>query len=358
MAAPAEGPVGLPPRPFVLQWHLTERCNLRCRHCYQEGYLGPELALPELLSIVEQFTALLDRIERERAPRAVRGHINLTGGEPFARDDLFELLDALARLRDRFSYAILTNGTQIDSATARRLRPLGPKFVQVSIEGDAPTNDAVRGQGVFDRTLAALEHLSHEGIPTIVAFTAHRGNLGEFGHVVRTACRLRVAKVWADRLIPCGQGGALDNGLLDPDETRQLFEAMHAARREAGRRLSRTEVSLGRALQFLVGGGTPYRCVAGENLVAVQPNGDLLPCRRLPIPVGNLTTARLTDLYYQSELFQALRRHRVSEGCVDCRFARQCRGGLRCLAYAVTGDPFQADPGCWLARQPHAAAVT
>jgi radical SAM protein with 4Fe4S-binding SPASM domain len=342
----------------VLQWHLTERCNLRCRHCYQDGYLGPELALPGLLAIVEQFTALLERIERERAPRAVRGHINLTGGEPFARDDLFELLDVLARGHERFSYAILTNGTQIDAATARRLRPLGPKFVQVSIEGDAPANDAVRGVGVFDRTLAALEHLNREGIPTVVAFTAHRGNLGEFGSVARAAGRLRVAKVWADRLIPCGQGGALGDALLDPDQTRELFEAMHAARREAGRRLSRTEVSLGRALQFLVGGGTPYRCVAGEDLVAVQPNGDLLPCRRLPIPVGNLTTAPLTELYYQSEVFRALRRHRVSEGCEDCRFARQCRGGLRCLAYAMTGDPFQVDPGCWLAHRPRAAAVT
>jgi radical SAM protein with 4Fe4S-binding SPASM domain len=346
-----------PLRPFVLQWHLTERCNLRCRHCYQERFMGEELALPALVEIVGQFATLLARIERERAPEPVRGHINLTGGEPFVRDDLFDLLDVLAAHRARFGFAILSNGTLIDAEIAQRLRPLGPRFVQVSVEGSGPANDAVRGEGVLDRTVAALDHLHRAGIPTVVASTVHRGNLAEFGHVARLACDHHAAKVWADRLIPCGRGAALGDGLT-PEETRALFEGMRAARRAASARASRTDVSLGRALQFLVGGGTPYRCVAGEDLVTVQPNGDLLPCRRLPIPVGNLTKTPLTDLYYGSELFQALRAHRVSRGCEDCRFARRCRGGLRCLAYAVTGDLFQADPGCWLARAPAGAEMT
>ena len=81
--------------------------------------------------------------------------------------------------------------------------------------------------------------------------------------------------------------------------------------------------------------------------MTVQPNGDLLPCRRLPIPVGNLMKTSLVDLYYDSELFRALRAHRVSEGCQSCAYSAQCRGGLRCLSFAVTGDPFQGDPGCW-----------
>jgi radical SAM protein with 4Fe4S-binding SPASM domain len=104
-----------------------------------------------------------------------------------------------------------------------------------------------------------------------------------------------------------------------------------------------------RALQFLEG-GHPYQCTAGDRLITVQPNGDLYPCRRMPIRTGNLLETPLVDLYQKSPLFRALRdRDRTSKGCQGCLFSGLCRGGLKCLSYAVTGDPFVADPGCWLA---------
>jgi radical SAM protein with 4Fe4S-binding SPASM domain len=85
-------------------------------------------------------------------------------------------------------------------------------------------------------------------------------------------------------------------------------------------------------------------------LLTVQANGDLYPCRRMPIKVGNLLEKPLAQLYYENDLFQALRGpDRISESCNECSFIAKCRGGLRCLSYAVTGDPFQADPGCWIA---------
>ncbi len=340
-----------PRRRFVLQWHVTERCNLRCRHCYQEGYAGPELALADLRSIVGQFTTLLEHLERQASPGLLQGHINVTGGEPFVREDFLDLLQLFAASRPRFSYAILTNGTLIDASMARRLRALQPTFVQISIEGLAATNDAVRGRGVLDRAVTALACLRREGVPTVVSFTAHGANFREFPGVARLASEQGVTRIWADRVVPCGRGSGLAGTMLAPEATREFFELMRSARDEAARHYSRTEVSLGRALQFLAGGGTPYRCVAGEDLVTVLPNGDLCPCRRMPIPVGNLMETSLSELYFGSDVFRSLRSHRVSDGCEDCRFSRRCRGGLRCLAYAVTGDPFRPDPGCWLATR-------
>ena len=63
--------------------------------------------------------------------------------------------------------------------------------------------------------------------------------------------------------------------------------------------------------------------------------------------VGSGVYYIVVESYYGDELFRSLRNHRVSKGCEDCSFARKCRGGLRCLSYALTGDPFTADPGCW-----------
>jgi radical SAM protein with 4Fe4S-binding SPASM domain len=76
-----------------------------------------------------------------------------------------------------------------------------------------------------------------------------------------------------------------------------------------------------------------------------------IPCRRLPIRAGNLLDTPL-EVLYQCDLFRALRdRTQVCQGCEGCLYAHLCGGGLHCLAYAVTGSIFHADPGCWQARK-------
>jgi radical SAM protein with 4Fe4S-binding SPASM domain len=147
-----------------------------------------------------------------------------------------------------------------------------------------------------------------------------------------------------------GNGAALSEQVLTPDETLEFFNIMHRARAEATCSwFGRTEIAMQRALQFLVSGGKPYHCAAGDSLITVQPNGEIYPCRRMPISVGNLMETPLIDLYYKNDLFLALRdRSRITDGCQSCSYTRICRGGLKCLSYAVSGDPFKADPGCWL----------
>jgi radical SAM protein with 4Fe4S-binding SPASM domain len=233
---------------------------------------------------------------------------------------------------------------------ARRLRQLGPSYVQVSNDGAQTTHDGLRGPGDFERTVAAVRRLVRAGVPTVISFTAHRPNYGEFLEVARLGRRLGVTRVWADRLIPVGRGAAIET--LRPEETRDLFRLMRRARQEAPRGwFRRTRIPMHRALQFLEG-GRPYQCTAGDTLITVQPNGDVYPCRRLPIRVGNLVETPLAEVHRDSPLLHSLRdRSRVSRGCEGCRHEPVCRGGLRCLAYAVTGDPFQADPGCWLAAR-------
>jgi radical SAM protein with 4Fe4S-binding SPASM domain len=339
------------PNALLLQWHITDRCNLRCAHCYQESYTGEELEFRDLLHILDQFRELLDRWQCGGGQR-VRGHVTVTGGEPFVRSDFPDLLEVLAARRDRCTFAILTNGSFIDASLARQLQRLAPAFVQVSIEGVPESHDRVRGSGSFARTVAAIQTLVRHGIRTFVSFTAHRGNFREFGEVARVGRQLGVTRVWADRLIPHGSGSGLTDHILTPEETREFFGIMYQARIEASRKwFSPTEIAMHRAVQFLLAGGTPYHCAAGDTLITVMPNGDVFPCRRMPIRVGNTLETPLVEIYYGNDLLCALRdRNRISQGCEDCCYAGLCRGGLKCLSYAVNEDPFKADPGCWLAK--------
>ncbi|MCP4353630.1 MAG: radical SAM protein [Desulfobacterales bacterium] len=339
------------PRNILLQWHITERCNLRCSHCYQESYQGKELNFSELLSILEQFREFLKAPCVNGNP-PIKGHITVTGGEPFVRKDFPDLLNVFAEHQQEFSFAVLTNGTLIDAAMARHLAELNPRFVQVSIEGSQKTHDLIRGRGNFERTATAVKHLVQAGIRTLISFTAHRGNFREFPQVARLGRRLKVFRVWADRLIPSGSGAELQNQVLSPDETREFFEIMLKERKAAQRTwFGNTEIAMQRALQFLMSNSNPYFCTAGNTLVTIQPDGELYPCRRMPISVGNVLETSLDKLYNHSSLFRKLRNQKQYDPrCQDCSYAKKCRGGLKCLSYAITGDPFKADPGCWHIR--------
>lgn len=335
------------PRRILLQWHITDRCNLRCRHCYQQSYDGDELPLPELLAIHSQLVAMIDAWNAPSTRGKTLSQVTITGGEPFLRHDVFDLMAALVAHPASRRFALLTNGTLIDDATARRLSKLRPSFVQVSIEGTRATHDAIRGQGAYDDGVRGLKRLIDCGVKTLVSFSAHRDNYRDFADVARMAADLGVARVWCDRAIPGTNGGKPTIESLSPLETRDLFERLLEARRAAKRTGGRTEIAMHRALQFLVGGGTPYRCTAGDGLLALLPNGDLLPCRRLPLCAGNVLETSLETLYQHNAVLRSLREHRLPDDCRACLYGNTCSGGLRCLAYAATGDVQGFDPGCW-----------
>lgn len=329
------------PQRLLLQWHITHRCNLRCAHCYQDSYAGGDTPMATMLDILEQYRAFI-------AAAGIRGHITVTGGEPFVHADLMALLEIFAQQAKEYSFAILSNGYFITPSIAQQLKTWGIGFVQVSLEGGKSSHDAIRGEGDFERTCASIKLLKQAGVKTLVSFTAHRANFREFAEVSRIARRLGVDKVWSDRFIPADKNSVIQP--LTPAET-EAYSALIARERQRLkiRWFNKTEIAGQRALQFLHSGGQPYRCSAADSLITIMPNGDLYPCRRLPILAGNVLQTPLTQLY-DDELFQSLRTPReAAPGCASCLYKHLCNGGLKCLSYATSGSPHTADPGCWLA---------
>jgi radical SAM protein with 4Fe4S-binding SPASM domain len=351
------------PQYFQMQWHLTEHCNLRCSHCYQNSYKNNDLPLHLLRIILKRFVETIEAFNRERQCK-IPARITLTGGEPLLRTDFFDLLEEIIPFRKLFRFAILTNGTFINPTTAKRLRKSKPDYVQVSLDGMKKTHEAIRGAGSFEPAVEGIRQLVQAGVRTLISFTASRYNVADFPAVAQLGVKLGVHRVWADRLIPTTP--EQQNLSLSPEETKTFFEMIKNVQQSLQKNYPHqflpqfitrhlctcTEISMNRALQFLVGGGTMYHCSAGHSLVAVLPDGTLLPCRRLPIPVGNLMENSLLELYRSSEIFQCLRTSCFNEAslCYRCPFSKGCGGGLRCLAYAITNDSLSGDPGCWLRK--------
>ena len=318
---------------FTLQWHITHRCNLRCAHCYQDDYTA--FASPEAIdAVLGQYGELLDGLR-------MGGFLNVTGGEPLAHPGLFALLERARAIGLRT--AVLTNGTLIGRREARRLKTCGVEYVQVSLDGTRRTHDGIRGKGSFEKAMQGIAWLRSEGVFTTVSFTAQRSNVKDLARLARHCRDAGIDKLWFDRVvIPAGEDR---NRLsLNAGQSRSLF-------RKAAK-LSRTTPAVCiRALQFLECEGAPvYRCTAGERLLAVLANGDVMPCRRLPIVLGNVFDRCLSSIYQDSPDAIALRTSGVPAACSPCAHASACRGGAKCIAYARTGDCTAADPDCPLIR--------
>lgn len=329
------------PKHITFQWHITDKCNLRCAHCYQESYTNQGMPYVELLNVLNELVNFVHEIKKVHG--TAHAHINFTGGEPFVRNDFIDLLEA-ARATELFSVGILSNGLLPEQDDLLRLQKLNPSFVQLSMEGSKTTNDSIRGKGSTESVQKAMRAYRELQIPVMLSFTANAENYTEFADVVRFGRKHKAYKVWTDRYLPSGKNDKLQ---LSKTQTKDYLKILaNEDDKSKFHIFSKTKVATHRALQFLVAGGKPYRCTAGETLLAILPNGDVYPCRRLPIVVGNTRKQKLTDIYQNNTTLKELRE--PSEACGSCYYKQSCKGGLKCLSYAQFGNFADKDPGCWL----------
>ena len=324
---------------FVLQWHLSENCNLKCLHCYQENHKPIQLKYEQLLDIYNQYKELLKKLN-------MKGHINITGGEPLCNPHLFKILELIKQDEDNISFSILTNGTLITEDIAKKIKSYNPYYVQVSLEGGQKTNDYIRGKGTYKRIAQGIINLKKQDIFTSISFTATKLNYKEFPKVVKYARKYKVNNVWSDRYIPLGDSED-KNLTLNFDETREYLNIMNTERNKLmDKKYNITTISMYRALQFQMTNDFAYGCTAGDTLLTVMENGDLVPCRRMPIVVGNLLESNMYNLYKNNKILKELREKKVPDECSDCEHSEMCRGGLKCLTYALYKNLNHKDIGC------------
>ncbi|MBR6515009.1 MAG: radical SAM protein [Clostridia bacterium] len=331
---------------ILLQFHLTGRCNLRCKHCYRtEGDTEP-LTTEDIKNVIDQF---LDLKKAYNARHSIKkkAHINITGGEPFFRSDIKEILSYIGSKSDELSYGVLSNGSFIDEDMMKLLKATYVSFVQLSIDGDRVTHDELRAKGDYDRVFDMAERLEKNGIRTYISFTANKKNYKHLPKVARECRKRGITKLWSDRLVPIGNGEELRELIIDKDELESYIKVMKKAKGNIlVRKLYKTEVTMNRALQFINSDGCLYHCSAGQSLITVDEFGRIMPCRRMPIICGNVFDSTLEEVYYNDPVFKELRRTDIPRECRGCEYAILCRGGARCQSYALTGDYKNADPGC------------
>jgi radical SAM protein with 4Fe4S-binding SPASM domain len=330
---------------FHIQWHITSRCNLRCIHCYQDSFTGDdELEWRALRSICDNVLHALEQQKRSLS-------IALTGGEPFLKKELWHTIDYLYKSPAVSKITVITNGTIIDRHLSSILDyPL--MDVYVSLDGiDSQTNDAIRGEHVFDKVLANIQLLKSHGISVFLMFTLLRRTIQTMGGVVNFAKALSVDGCILERFIPLGYGKNIKEDCVTVHQLNDLYRTIFNQCR-----LTYTEeqAAMYHALKIELdesGDATPHlygaECIVAEDGCALLPDGTVLPCRRFWHPLGNLLEQPFEAIWRNSEVLVTLRdRTNLQGSCRDCRI-KACRG-CRALAHATTGNYCAPDPLCRL----------
>jgi len=338
--------------PLNVYWEMTQACALACRHCRAEAVATAdpnELTFEEGQAFLRQILEFGDPL-----PQLI-----LTGGDPLARPDLYELIDAARGLGVGVSITPAATPA-LTREVLERLQQHGVEGLGLSLDGSTvERHDSIRGvAGTFDRTMQAMRWAQELGMPLQVNTLVSAETVQDIPAIYELLKPLMPARWSLFFLISVGRGKVLEP--LTPEQGERLMGWIHETSNVAPFTVATTEAPSYRrvALQRMRAEGLTgeeikkspaYRGFGvrdGNGIVFVSHTGDICPAGFLPMAAGNVRNDRLADVYRNSALFQELHDPaRLHGRCGHCEYHALC-GGSRARAYEAIGDPLGEDPFC------------
>ncbi len=332
--------------PLGMLAELTHRCPLHCPYCSNPVELtarADELTTYDWLSVLDE----------ARDIGVLQVH--LSGGEPLARSDLPTLVSHAADLGCYVN--LVTSGLGLTKDRLTDLVDRGLAHVQLSVQGaDAARADRIAGTRAHEHKLTAASLIKDADLPLTVNVVLHRAN-----HDVAALIAL-AERMGADRLELANTqyyGWALRNRAALMPTPAQLAAAEPVVRAESERLRGTMEIVYVVADYYE---RYPKPCMYGwgARQLTVAPNGDVLPCPAASaittLPVENVKTRSLREIWYDSESFNAYRGEAwMREPCRTCDRRSVDFGGCRCQAFQLLGDAAATDPVC--SRSPDRGVV-
>jgi radical SAM protein with 4Fe4S-binding SPASM domain len=276
-----------------LELQITDKCNLKCRHCFVGAPQNRELTLQELRRVLDEFETM----------QGLR--LLISGGEPLAHSRFREFNALLPDYA--FRKILFSNGLLL---TSEIIKSLSVDEVQLSIDGMEHGHDTLRGQGSFRKVMKALDMLSESGMTVSVATMAHTENIKEFEEM-KALFFSRGIRDWTVD-VPCPEGHLKENSrlCLPPEVGGPLLE-----------------YGFGGGLH---GGGEGFGC--GLHLAAVLAGGEICKCAFYSgSPAGNIADGLPAVWAHIGPVdLKAL-----DCTALACPVISECRGGCRYRAEVI-----------------------
>ncbi|MBQ9390270.1 MAG: radical SAM/SPASM domain protein, ACGX system [Synergistaceae bacterium] len=338
-------------RYFSFQWHITDICDQRCKHCYI--YSGGNSHVPQSMSreeIHRVFANCLDFCGTfGRIP-----YFYITGGDPILHPYFWELLEAFSS--NGINFSILGNPFHIDIGICKKLKALGCEKYQLSVDGLRETHDFFRKPGSYDETLSKIKPINDSGICSVIMSTVSSLNIHEIPGVIGAVVEHEAEVYSFARYCPSGSG--METGIT-PSEYREFLgvcdEIFRKYEAEGCRTYFDRKDHLWTLYEYETGrfkipddaekGKIYSGCNCGNGHITILPSGDVYACRRVnDSKVGNALNNKLSDLWLNE--MENYREYNNFVKCSKCELLPYCRG-CPAVAKGTYGNFYAEDPQCW-----------
>lgn len=269
--------------PLYVAWQITNECNLACLHCIEES--GPGKAFADELD-AEMVFAVIDQMMDHEVP-----YLSFSGGEPMLHPLFFDMVERVCRRGAQLK--IETNGHFLSPENCARLRDLGVKAVQVSLDGaTAATFGRMRVRGEFDRTIDGLRNLRAAAVPIEINFSPATFNIHEASAIVDLAHELGAASFYSGRTMFTGNAVKAWRHLAVSDDQYDVYFDVLRKKAEEYRGRMRVHFHEAGLLEEL-----RYRLTSPAALLIVLPNGLVKLINALPFICGDLRRQSLSEVW-------------------------------------------------------------
>jgi 12,18-didecarboxysiroheme deacetylase len=347
----------------VVVWNMTQRCNLKCVHCYAHA-VDPSTHEDPIST--DKAKEMIDDLAQFGAPVLL-----FSGGEPLVREDLVDL--AKYATAQGMRAVISTNGTLITKSKARELKEVGLSYVGISIDGNEEVHDKFRGvKGAYKKALQGVENCKAEGLKVGLRFTINKRNAVEIPHLFDLIEQMDIPRICFYHLVYSGRGSELINEDLNHQETRDVVNLiMDRTRALFDKGLPKEVLTVdnhadGPLVYYRLLKEDPERAKevlellkwnegnsSGRGIGCISWDGQVHADQFMRHHTfGNVLERPFSEIWTDEniELLHKLKDKRPHVGgrCAGCRFLNICGGNFRARAEAYYGDFWAQDPACYL----------
>lgn len=272
--------------PLTLQFELTSRCNVYCKHCYNSS--GEDNTIKDRMTPQEWKKFANYLVDKGGIFQAV-----ISGGEPLLLgDDVFEIMDILHN--DGTSFLVISNGFLLTQEKVDKFAKYRFKWFQVSIDGvNAEYHDEFRQrEGSWERAVNAAYMVSKAGIPLTIAHSVTPGNLKDVVDMCELAYSLGAGSIILGEVNPSGRSANAPELQLSYEEQNHLHAQVVelSSKYSSKMKVERSSSTKNQLKRYM---NTP------NTGAIIRPNGDIRLDCMTPFIIGNVLDSDFTQLWQE-----------------------------------------------------------
>lgn len=308
----------------TLFFEVTSRCNALCDHCGSRCTASKKDELSP-----ETFKKVLDSVAENFGTKAIM--LNITGGEPLMRKDLFEITGYADSLG--FKWGLVTNGMLITDDVISKMKETHMSTITISLDGMKKTHEEFRHvPGSFDRIISAIERIKKDDFVEHiqVTFIATKNNIFELPEVYRLLSMLEIDSLRISGIDPIGRAKDNEKLMLNREDYLYLFDFIKQHQDSSLPVVWSCTHYFGKTESTLDPTGKIFSCYTGIHVASVLSNGDIFGCPNIPrrkeLIQGNVLKDDFCEVWKNKFEFYRNPNRTKAKQCEECEHWNYCKG--------------------------------